>query len=115
MIKKTLQTIKKYVQCMNMYKFLFTFTLCMFFISLFGRICLSNFLASENKQLSSYYAQKYQLEKDISKLSYIDASLSSLSNVEKKAQELGFVKMSEPLMTLDQKSTDSSVATIISQ
>ncbi len=49
------------------------------------------------------FTQKNELEKDISRLSFVDSTMSSLSYVEDKAKGLGFVEMKLRLLSLDPK------------
>jgi hypothetical protein len=104
----------KRLKYMNMYKCLFVFTSVLLFASVLCRICLSNALVGDNKKLSDLYMQKESLEKEVSKLSYLDASLSSLDHIEQRSKELGFVSMQESLLALD-RNAPVSIATIISQ
>lgn len=49
------------------------------------------------------FTQKSELEKEISRLGFIDTSMSSLSYVEDRAKDLGFVEMKSRLLSLDPK------------
>ena len=83
------------------YKKLTAVTLCILVVSVLGKISFSNVLASGNYTLSDLYLEKQDLEKEISKLSYIDAGLSTMPRIETEAQKLGFVPMDFSLLSLD--------------
>lgn len=69
--------------------------------SLLFRVYFSNSLVTDNTKLSSLYLEKSSLEKEISRLTYVENSLSSLTAVESRAYNLGFVKMENNLLGLN--------------
>lgn len=71
------------------------------FVSVLCKVYFSNCLVVDNQKLTSLYTQKSDLQKEISRLSYIENNLSSLSNVEKRSLSLGFVPMENTLLGLD--------------
>lgn len=72
-----------------------------FGLSIFSRICLSNYLILENQKLKDYYTQRDTLLKEISKLSLVESKLSSLEYVEEKALQLGFSPMKDTLLSVE--------------
>lgn len=83
------------------YKVLFFFSVGLFAVSVLGRMYCSNHLVVKNEELRVLHMEKIELEKEISSLKYQDSQLSSLSYVESKALELGFVPLSESLLSLN--------------
>jgi len=76
-------------------------------ISILFRVYFSNTLVSDNTKLSSLYLEKDTLEKEISRLTYVENGLSSLSIVEQRATALGFIKMENNLLGLNINTTDA--------
>lgn len=75
------------------------------FISCCGfKLYLSNSLAIKNSQLKDLFDRKSQLEKEVTLLSYEDSVLSSMKEIEIRANQLGFVPMKEKLISLDPES-----------
>jgi len=83
------------------YKITLTLSILVFIFSLVSKFCLCGSITVKNSSLKDIYAQKIELEKEISKLSYIDSTMSSISYVDQKAKSLGFVEMNSRLLSLD--------------
>jgi hypothetical protein len=58
-------------------------------------------ISSASYDLAAYKDQKSTLEKEISSLVFKNCELSALLNVEKRAQELGFSKLTEKMLSLN--------------
>ncbi len=71
---------------------------------------ISNITALKGKDFQYLHHEKDALEKDLALLKFEDAQLSSLEFVELKAGELGFVELTEPLLSVSSPSL-ASVAT----
>ncbi len=72
---------------------------------------VSNTTALKGKDFRELNERKQQLEKDIAYLQFEDSNLSSLTNVEARARQLGFVEMKEPLTLI----TTPSLASLYRQ
>jgi cell division protein FtsL len=84
-----------------------TFSLLSFLIltaTIIFRIYTSNQVAVKNEDLKEYYIKRDQLEKELSRLEYIDSTLSSLTEIEVKAKEMGFEELNDTLLTIDTSS-----------
>ena len=55
----------------------------------------------KNEELEQAFSIKKDIEEDISRLKAVNSSLSSISYIEKRSNELGFVKMDARLISLD--------------
>jgi hypothetical protein len=53
--------------------------------------------------LAAYKSQKESLEKEISSLVFKNCELSALLNVEKRAQQLGFIKLEDKMLSINAK------------
>jgi hypothetical protein len=81
--------------------FAFTFSIVLFVLSLGAKIYFCGSLAVKNSDLEQAFYQRKQLVEKISKLSYIDSTLSAIGNVEKRARQIGFVDMTGTLLSID--------------
>lgn len=79
---------------------IYTLSIVSLVFSLLFRVYFSNSLVSDNTKLSQLYLEKNNLEKEISRLTYVENGLSSLNVVESRALALGFVKMENNLLGL---------------
>ena len=68
-----------------------------FFGSLVVQMHVSNSTALKGKDFRHFHQKKEIIEREIALLKFEDSNLSSLGNIEKRAKELGFVIMTEPL------------------
>jgi|GEM_PF-4062427 len=75
-----------------------------FLVSLFAQMYISNATALRGKDFQQLHEQKSQLERELAKLEYEDSLLSSLENIEGRARQLGFVDMTEPLLSVSSPS-----------
>ena len=85
-------------------KFCKTFLVLSIFLFAIGaltKMFLSTNIAIKSGELKNLFEQKSQLEKEVSKLSYENASISSITSVEERAKKLGFVEMKDRLLSLD--------------
>ena len=81
-------------------KTVFKISLLVFVASFLLQLFISSRFAVKNGDLQSYISQKTQLEKDLSHLEYENSLLTSLEQVEHKANELGYIAMSSELKTI---------------
>lgn len=61
---------------------------------------ISNTTALKGKDFQHLHDEKTQLEKELALLKFEDSKLSSLEFVEEKALQQGFIKMTEPLLSI---------------
>ena len=80
---------------------IYTLSIIGLFVSVLYKVYFSNCLVVDNHWLTELYTQKNELQKEISRLSYVENGLSSLSNVESRAVGLGFVSMENTLLGLN--------------
>lgn len=92
-------------------KALFVTSVCLFILSLSFQISFSNKLALKSKELKALLLSRTELEKEVSRLEFENSKLSSLSYVEDRAKQKGYVAMSEPLNSIK----PVSVAVLITQ
>lgn len=85
----------------NTLKIAFILSIFVFVSSIGGKLYLCSVLAVKNGDLEKTIASKKEIEKEISRLSFENSNLSSIEIVEKKAKDLGFVEMSERLLSVD--------------
>ncbi len=72
------------------------------FVSCVGlKFYLCNSITVKNSELDEAFKKKAQIEENIERLNTEDAKLSSLTFVEKRARELGFVEMTDRLARID--------------
>ena len=88
---------------------IYTLSLIGLFVSVLARIYFSNCLVSDNTKLNSLFAKRDGLQKEISRLTYLENSYSALNIVEARAYSLGFTKMSDSLASLN-INTSSAIA-----
>jgi len=79
-------------------------SLVIFIASLLIQMYISNTTALKGKDFQHLHEEKAKLEKDLALLKYEDSRLSSLEFVEIKATQLGFVEMTEPLLSISSPS-----------
>ena len=82
------------------WKFIFALSCFLLLGSLTVQGYTSNATALKGKDFIELYERKSELEKELAYLKFEDSNLSTLTYVEHKAAELGFVEMSEPLLTI---------------
>ncbi|HNS71212.1 MAG TPA: hypothetical protein PKK07_00635 [bacterium] len=58
-------------------------------------------MAIDNTKLQNMFSERNSIEKEISFLAYIDSSLSSINEIERKALQIGFVPIESRLISLD--------------
>ena len=73
-------------------------------ISIVFRIYSANIIVVKNSELKTLNTRKSDLEREVSRLSYVDSTYSTLSDIEKKARSLGFTDYSESLLSLNPNS-----------
>lgn len=71
-----------------------------FIVSLLAQMYISNTTALKGKDFQHLHEQKAKLEKELALLKYEDSRLSSLEFVEERAVQLGFVELTEPLLSI---------------
>ena len=82
-------------------KLSFALSAVFFILSLGAKIYLCGSLAVRNSDLEQAFSQRKTLEEEISKLSYIDSTLSSIISIEKQAKQIGFIDMTERVLAID--------------
>ncbi len=82
-------------------------SLVIFITSLLVQMYISNTTALKGKDFQHLHEEKAVLEKELALLKYEDSRLSSLEFVEIKAAQLGFVEMTEPLLSVSSPSLAS--------
>lgn len=98
----------------KLFKLIFFFSAFLFVLSIGLKLYLCGSLAVKNDEFEkSFYTQK-EIEKEIEKLSFENSSLSCISYLEQKAKEMGFVEMTQRLISIDLNSP-SQVAVLTTQ
>ncbi len=82
-------------------------SLVIFITSLLVQMYISNTTALKGKDFQNLHEEKAKLEKELALLKYEDSRLSSLEFVEIRAVQLGFVEMTEPLLSVSSPSLAS--------
>jgi len=82
-------------------------SLGIFLSSLLVQMYISNTTALKGKDFQLLHQEKAKLEKELALLKYEDSRLSSLEFVEVRAVQLGFVEMTEPLLSVSSPSLAS--------
>lgn len=76
-------------------------------VSVLVRIYFSNTLVADNKKLNQLFVQRDELKKEISRLTYVENNLSALDILEQRAYSLGYVKMTNTMLSLEITSHNS--------
>ena len=85
----------------KLFKTLFVLSI-VFFVSTLGyKFYLCSSITIKNEELEQAFSMKKDIEEDISRLKAVNSSLSSISYIEKRSSELGFIKMDARLISLD--------------
>lgn len=85
-------------------------TIATFVLMLTGLVCqiiFTNTLALKGNEFAELRTQKLVLEKTISNLQYDDSKLTAISSVKERAQKLGFVQNTSPLVAVNVNSSTS--------
>lgn len=85
----------------KIFKTLFALSIVFFVSTLFYKFYQCSSITIKNEELEQAFSIKKDIEEDISRLKAVNSSLSSISYVEKRSSELGFVKMDAKLISLD--------------
>ena len=85
----------------NLLKFAFIFSVVAFVLSVGCKFYICNSVTVKNGEFEKISLRKNDLEEDINRLKALNSSLSSISYIEKRSAELGFVAMDERLISLD--------------
>jgi len=85
----------------KLFKLTFILSTLLFIFSVGLKLYLCSSLAIKNSELEEAFNYKKQLEEQISKLSFDNSNLSSIDLVEKKAKSMGFVEMTEKLLSIN--------------
>lgn len=85
---------------LKIYKVLCSLSVMLFFVSLLFQVHISNATALKGKDFAELYEKKRAVEKEIAYLEFLDSNYSSMEYIEQKAQMLGYVKLTEPLLTI---------------
>lgn len=76
-------------------------SILIFVVALSTQIFLSNSFAAKTTDLKDLHLRRGELQKQVSRLEYEDSILSSMSSVESRATELGFLKNNELLASVN--------------
>lgn len=79
----------------------FIFSIMLFALSFGVKVYLCGSLTVRNSDLEQAFLQRKKLEEEISKLSYIDSTLSAIGGIEKQAKQIGFIEMTERVLAID--------------
>ena len=93
----------KNIKILNIYRSVSFLSFGILLVSVVFRIYCSNQISVKNEELKDLYVYKKDLQKEITMLEYIDTTLSSLSEVEKRASLLGFVEQEGALLSINTK------------
>jgi len=93
MIKKT--------KSEKLFKFAFILSIFVFIGSVGLKFYFCNSVTVKNEEFEQAFLKKKDIEEDIGRLQTENSSLSSISYIEKRSSELGFVEMSERIVLLD--------------
>jgi hypothetical protein len=85
----------------NILKFTFIFSVIVFVSSVGCKFYLCNSVTVKNGEFEKTSLRKKDLEEDINRLNALNSSLSSISYIEKRSSELGFIEMEDRLISLD--------------
>jgi hypothetical protein len=85
------------------YRTVLTLCFVIFFLSLCSKLFLCGLMTVKNGEVQDIIAKRSGLEKEVSRLGYVDSTLSSLAYVEERAAVLGFTDMNARLNSLDPK------------
>lgn len=83
------------------FKIIFIFSVITFVSSVGFKLYLCNSMAVKNGEFERAFLAQQEMEKYVEKLSFESAALSSISYVEGKSREMGFVEMTEKLISID--------------
>ena len=79
----------------------FIASIFMFVVGVGFKLYLCSSLAVKNSELEQAFVKKQQLDKDMLELGFEDSHLSSISLVEAKAKSMGFVEMTDRLISIN--------------
>jgi cell division protein FtsL len=90
----------------KLFKFIFAFSVVLFVCSFSAKFYFCSNLTTKNTHFDKVSYKKKQLEEEISRLESENSFLSSISRVENRAKELGFIPMESNVISLDISSTE---------
>lgn len=85
----------------KIFKTLFVLSTVFFVSTLVYKFYQCSSVTIKNEELEQAFSIKKDIEEDISRLKAVNSSLSSISYIEKKSAELGFIEMNGKLISLD--------------
>lgn len=85
----------------KLFKITFLVSVFLFVASVGFKLYLCSSLAVKNSELEQAFLQRKSLEEKISKLAFEDSNISSIELVEAKAKEMGFVEMTDRLLSIN--------------
>jgi len=85
----------------KLFKIFFVLSIVFFVSALVYKFYQCSCITIKNEELEQAFLTKKDIEEDISRLKAVNSSLSSISYIEKRSNELGFVKMDARLISLD--------------
>jgi hypothetical protein len=93
-------------------KRIFLLSFGIFMLGLVGQLYVSNKLALKSKEMVSLDSQRTVLQRQLSELELEQSMYSSMSYIENKAFEMGFVKNTEALLTIKSSNTTAHVPSL---
>lgn len=90
----------------KLFKFIFAFSVIFFVCSFGAKFYFCNNLTTKNTHFDRISYKRKQLEEEISRLESENSFLSSISRIEDRAKELGFIQMKSNVISLDINSPD---------
>lgn len=85
----------------KIFKFTFILSVFIFFASIGLKFYLCNSVTVSNNQLEQALVKRADIQEDMEILDVQRASLSSISYLEKRAKEIGFIEMGSNVISLD--------------
>ncbi|HLD50892.1 hypothetical protein A3K34_02880 [candidate division WWE3 bacterium RIFOXYC1_FULL_40_10] len=109
--------MKKFIKKINidstkLIKSVYKASIVMFVLCIGIRLVISSTITVGNEELAGLRAEKLELEKQISGLTYVNSEKASLKSIEDRAGSLGFVELTEKISSID-VSFQSKVASLI--
>lgn len=89
------------VKSEKLFKIIFFISIFSFISSIGCKLYLCNSLAVKNGEFERAFILKNNIDKEIEKLSYDNSTLSSISYIEDRAKEMGFIEMNNRLLSID--------------
>ena len=85
----------------KLFKFIFVISIFVFISSVGFKLYLCNSMTVKNGKFEQVFVRRKMMEEELEKLRFENSALSSISYLEEKSKEMGFVEMSERLISID--------------